>query len=320
MPGEDSSYAWQGWIPSQDVPHVLNPPQGFVQSANQRAVDSTYPYFIPGDYITPRGVTLHNKLAAAQGITVDNMKQLQNDVFSSMAASAIPFFLQHTDEAYLNESELAYLNQLKSWDYNVSADATAPTIYQAWFDSLEKQVWSDEFAQLKKTTALPDEETLFEALRRDTLFRFIDNTTTTETETLNQQVTTAFKLAAAGLAREQQTNELVWWKHKGSAIQHLLRDALKPFGRYNLQSGGWGNVLHAHTKTNGPSWRMIVHLTAETEAWGIYPAGQSGNPGSPFYDNFVDDWVAGRYYRLWVMKASEAADKRIIGTLTFTKG
>ncbi|HEX8314456.1 MAG TPA: penicillin acylase family protein [Flavisolibacter sp.] len=320
MPGEDSSYAWQGWIPSQDVPHVLNPPQGFVQSANQRAVDSTYPYFIPGDYITPRGVTLHNKLAAAQGVTVDNMKRLQNDAFSSMAASAIPFLLQHTDEPYLNESELAYLNQLKTWDYNVSANATAPTIYQAWFDSLEKQVWSDEFAQLKKTTALPDEETLFEALRRDTLFRFIDNITTAETETLNQQVTTAFKLAAGGLAKEEKANELVWWKHKGSAIQHSLRDALKPFGRYDLPSGGWGNVLHAHTKTNGPSWRMIVHLTAETEAWGIYPAGQSGNPGSPFYDNFVDDWVAGRYYRLWVMKASEAADKRIIGTLTFTQG
>jgi penicillin amidase len=63
---------------------------------------------------------------------------------------------------------------------------------------------------------------------------------------------------------------------------------------------------------------MIVSLTPETEAWGIYPSGQSGNPGSRFYDNFIDDWVAGKYYRLWMMKASEQGDKRIIGTMHFS--
>lgn len=320
MPGEDTSYAWQGWIPQVDVPHVLNPAQGFVQSANQRAVDSTYPYFIPGDYIAPRGISLQQHLTQMQNITVDDMKHLQNDVYSPLAATAIPFLLQHTDEAYLNSGELKYLNQLKTWDYKVSANATAPTIYQAWFDSLEKQIWSDEFARVKKTVAWPDEQTLFENLKRDSFFRFIDDVKTSETETLNQQVTTAFKLAAAGLAKEEMTNGLVWWKHKGSSILHLLRESLLPLGRTNLQSGGWGNVLHAHTKTNGPSWRMIVQLSAETEAWGIYPAGQSGNPGSRFYDNFVDDWVAGKYYRLWLMKEAEAADKRIIGTLHFTHG
>jgi penicillin amidase len=320
MPGEDSSYAWKGWIPPQDNPHILNPAQGFVQSANQRAVDSTYPYFIPGDYIAPRGISLSNQLERMQGITVDDMKRLQNDVFSSLASNAVPFLLQHVDEAYLNDGELNYLNQLKQWDFKVSANVNAPTIYQAWFDSLEKQIWSDEFARVEKTVAWPDEQTLFENLRKDTLFRFVDNVSTSQTETLNQQVTTAFKLAAAGLAKEEVTNGLVWWKHKGSAIQHLLRDNLKPFGRYDLESGGWGNVLHAHTKTNGPSWRMIVHLTPETEAWGIYPAGQSGNPGSRFYDSFVNDWVAGKYYRLWLMKPSETADKRIIGRLNFTNG
>jgi penicillin amidase len=53
MPGEDSSYNWQGWIPQQDNPHVINPEQGFIQSANQRAADAGYPYFIPGDYFVP---------------------------------------------------------------------------------------------------------------------------------------------------------------------------------------------------------------------------------------------------------------------------
>ena len=71
--------------------------------------------------------------------------------------------------------------------------------------------------------------------------------------------------------------------------------------------------------THGPSWRMIVHMTDPVEAYGIYPGGQSGMPGSKFYDNYIDDWAAGKYYRLWVMKPGEEKDKRIIGTMTFSK-
>jgi penicillin amidase len=50
---------------------------------------------------------------------------------------------------------------------------------------------------------------------------------------------------------------------------------------------------------------MLIHLTGETEAYGIYPGGQNGNPGSRFYDDYVDIWVSGKYNRLWLMKPEE---------------
>jgi penicillin amidase len=62
---------------------------------------------------------------------------------------------------------------------------------------------------------------------------------------------------------------------------------------------------------------MIVELTDKTEAWGIYPGGQSGNPGSKFYDNFTNDWAKGNYNRLWVMTTSEVNDKRIKFRMNF---
>ena len=207
-------------------------------------------------------------------------------------------------------------NKVRNWDFNISANATAPTIYQAWFDSLEKQIWADELTSINKTFEWPEEQTLVENLKRDSAFVFVDNMNTSDTETLKQQVTAAFKVAAAGLAKEEAVNGLVWWKHKDSYILHLLRESLLPFGRTHIQAGGWSTVLNAHTKTHGPSWRMVVHLTADIEAYGIYPGGQSGNPGSKFYDNAVDDWAAGRYYTLWMMKENEASDKRVIGKLT----
>jgi penicillin amidase len=223
------------------------------------------------------------------------------------------------EENYLNGDELKYLNELKNWDYQVTAQARGATIYQTWFDSLEKVIWADEFAQINKTITYPAEQDLFERLAKDSVFHFIDNITTPQVETLNQQVTTAFKMASSELAGKEAGDGLLWWKYKKSSIQHLLRDAVPALGRFDIPAGGWGNVINAYGKTNGPSWRMIVHLTPVTEAYGIYPAGQSGNPGSRFYDNFIDDWVAGKYYRLWMMKSSEAGDKRIIGKLRFSK-
>lgn len=319
LPGEDSAYGWKGWIPQQDNPHALNPPQGFLQSANQRPVDGSYPYFIPGDYIETRGLSAYRQLDTAQRITPQQMMRLQNDVYSPLAAMVVPFLFKHLDQEYLNGEEQKLAADVRNWNFQVTASSTAATVYQTWFDSLEKAIWTDEFARIGKAITYPSEQTLFENLVRDSAFRFIDNINTPEIETLRQQVTTAFKLAAGQLAKKAAPGGLEWWKHKESAIQHLLRDALPALGRYRIEAGGWGNVLNAFTKYNGPSWRMIVHLTPETEAYGIYPAGQSGNPASRFYDNFVDDWVAGKYYRLWMMKQSEKTDKRIIGKLQFNK-
>jgi penicillin G amidase len=62
MPGEDSSYMWQGFIPQIENPNILNPSSGFIQTANQRPVDGTYPYFIPGNYIESRGIAIEKRL------------------------------------------------------------------------------------------------------------------------------------------------------------------------------------------------------------------------------------------------------------------
>ena len=73
---------------------------------------------------------------------------------------------------------------------------------------------------------------------------------------------------------------------------------IDPFSRLHLPVGGGKGAINATTNDHGPSWRMIVHMTDGIEAYGIYPGGQSGNPGSRFYDDSVDDWDAGKYHTL----------------------
>lgn len=318
MPGEDSSYQWQGYIPQDENPHVLNPAEGFIQSANQRPVDSAYPYFIPGNYFVPRGRTIYRQLQQLPRATVKDMMQLQTNYYNSLAADAVPLLMKYADSSQFNQRAHAYFNQLKSWNYFETAQATAPTIYHAWMHALDSLLLNDEFSRIKAPFVLPDEQTIVEALLRDGAMSFVDNINTPQIETIGQHITHALQIATQNLEKEEKMNGLVWWKHKNATIYHLTRTALLPFAHKGMEVGGSNSTPNAITATHGPSWRMIVQLSSPTEAYGIYPGGQSGNPGSRFYDNFTNSWAAGNYFSLWMMKENEAADKRIQWKMLFS--
>jgi len=320
MPGEDNSYMWQGFIPQGENPHALNPERGFLESANQRPADSAYPYFIPGSYITPRGITIENKLAAMNGITPDDMKKLQYDYFNTLAEDALPVLLKYVREADLTPASKKYLALVRSWDFYATPDSKGQTIYQCWWDSTEVAIWKDEITKVIPQAPWPEEQTTMELLKKDSTLVFIDNINTPEKETLFDIVTAALNKAATNLSEKETAGKLEWSKFKNPTVYHLLKDALLPFARRGLPVGGNGNIINAVTHSHGPSWRMIVHLTTPTEAYGVYPAGQSGNPGSKYYDSFVDTWAAGKYYPLWFMREGDKTDKKVKWIMKFAKG
>ena len=90
---------------------------------------------------------------------------------------------------------------------------------------------------------------------------------------------------------------------------HLMR--LEPLS-VHVKSGGNHDIVNAHGRTKGPSWRMIVSLeNTGIKMWGIYPGGQSGNPGSVFYSNMIDYWVTGQYFPMLFMQYAEDGRNRI---------
>lgn len=317
MPGEDSSYMWQGFIPARENPHILNPSTGFLQSANQRAVDSSYPYFIPGTYITPRGITISNLLSGMTSVTPSDMMQLQQNYHNSLAEDARPFLLQHVNEGALGSEEKRYLGKLRSWDLKASPESEGQTIFQAWWDSLEVNLWKDELSQHNLPFYWPDEQTTLEILLREKDLRFVDDINTPAKEDINTIVTNALKEATIDLKKKEDAGVLEWSKFKNPTIYHLLKEPLIAFARSGIRVGGNGNIINAVTHSHGPSWRMVVHLSEKVEAYGVYPGGQSGNPGSIYYDIFVDDWATGKYYPLWFMKAGDKLDKKVKWRMSF---
>jgi penicillin G amidase len=317
MPGTDSSYLWQGMIPQEENPHELNPERGFVSSANQLPVDSSYSYYLGGHYLLYRGWGINKRLSAMNNLTPQDMMKLQTDTYNVFGAMALPVIIKNMDVTKLTHDERQYFEILKTWNLRNDANSKGATLFILTWDSLENKVWNDEFLKTNLQMLMPYESTLLDNILKDSSFKFLDDINTPQKETLGDDVTAAFKKAAFIAKKAEADGRLEWAKYKDTKILHLAR--LDALSRLHLPIGGGTNTINAANSQHGPSWRMIVSLTPETEAYGVYPGGQSGNPGSKFYDDFVDTWVQGKYNALWVMKAEDTGDKRIKWKMRFTK-
>ena len=318
MPGFDSSYMWQGMIPSDETPFQYNPERGFVSSANQRPVDSVYPYYLGREYPLFRGFYLNRKLTSMQNITVQDMMALQTSNYNVFAEMAIPVLLKNIQQEKLNQQEKKYYQNLSQWNFENDKNSTAATIFELTWKKFTDTVYFDEYFNAPENTLHPFDNTLLEAVLRDSAYKFIDNISTVQIETINEIITAAFKTSVITLKQLETEDRLEWGKYKDTHIDYLLK--FPSFSSLHIPIGGTTHSLNAAIGNHGPSWRMIVSLTPKTEAYGIYPGGQSGNPGSRFYDDAVNNWAAGNYYNLWLMTKEEQNDKRIKWKMSFAYG
>ena len=316
MPGIDSSYMWQGMIPQNEIPFQHNPERGFVSSANQKPTDSTYAYYLGREYPVARGLLINKRLTAMQQITPQDMMALQTDNYNIYAEELLPVLMKQINVGMLNADETKYFSILKSWNLRNDAASIGATVYNEWYKKFKTDVYDDEFAKAPQPIQIPFESTLIEATIRDSSYKFFDNINTTKKETLADDALKSFKEAVLIVKNLETTGKLEWWKNKDTRINHLLKQPA--FSRMHLNMGGGRNMINATTEDHGPSWRMIVSLTAKTEAYGVYPGGQNGNPGSLYYDNFVDKWAEGKYYSLWMMTKEEVKDNRVKWIMNFS--
>ena len=315
MPGTDSSYLWEGMIPQDENPHQINPERNFVSSANQMPTDTTYPYYLGGSYPPFRGLEINKRLNEMENITPQDMMKLQTDNYNVFGEMALPVLVNNMEVDKLNADEKKYFDILKNWDHSNDVNSKGATLFVVTWDSLETTVWADEFEKSGLKLMWPHQSTLVDDIQKYPNFNYFDNINTPQIESLQDDVTAAFKKAAAVYKKAEENGKERWAKFKDTKILHLAR--LDALSRLHLPIGGGTNTINAANEQHGPSWRMIVSLTPQTEAYGIYPGGQSGNPGSKFYDNFVDNWALGKYYSLWVMKASDANDRRVKWVMSF---
>lgn len=324
--GSKSSNDWKGFIPKEQIPAVKNPERGFVASANQHSTSPDYPYYYNGNFDDYRGRILNRILSKMDKITKEDMMALQNNNFSIKAEEALPQLIKYVNTSDLDETDQVFYNELKKWDYKYTSEGRSPILFEEWFDAFYRNTWDELTKYSQKMEFLQVEDWRTIALLTDQPeHSFFDNKSTKPIETAKEIAHQSFKEMSNIVQNLEIDNDgsLDWYKYRSASIQHLL--GIPAFSRSNIKAGGSANSLNAirGNKTAldgwGPSWRMIVAFEeGEVEAYGIYPGGQSGDPVSPFYDNMIDDWAAGEYYKLHFVKSIEDLGDHTLHVETWT--
>ena len=81
VPGWTGEHEWAGMIPRDELPHVLDPDEGFVASANTQIAGVGYPYALPGEYLArlPRHAHPPADRANAASTTRHSFSAIQGD-------------------------------------------------------------------------------------------------------------------------------------------------------------------------------------------------------------------------------------------------
>ena len=316
MDGTNPDHDWQGFIPQDQNPHIKNPERGFVSSANQHPVDSTYPYFFHGSFEYYRNRRINNVLASSNKLTFLDMMKLQNDNYNLKAEEGLPLMISFLNENNLSDSEKEHLKILKKWDFYSEKDAVAPALFELWLDTLMAQTF-DEFKDAKQFEP-PKQYVFLEFLKDHPQHNFFDMPSTEARETAGDIVQKSFADMSAFFSSWSSSNKLPlnWMNYKNTHLTHLAR-TLKPFDIDNVPIGGNSSIVNATSSTHGASWRMIVSLEDTIKAWGVYPGGQSGNPGSPYYADMVSRWAEGKYIPLLFLLSPDEKNERIVFTQKF---
>jgi penicillin amidase len=317
MDGSLPENDWQSFIPQAFNAHTKNPARGFVSSANQHPVDEAYPFYVYNDgYETYRNRVINSYFNAKDEFNIQDFKDLHNNNYNLKASELMPYMLETMDVSNLTAEEKVIFDEAKAWKYNNDIDEVGPSIWKQWYEKLYDMVW-DEFDIEGTALDAPYTYQTIYLLKNKGGDPFMDIIETPKKETAKDLFLLSFKKAAARLMEiKLEEGNYTWVNYKGTYAGHLLQ-GLPAFSRFDIPIGGGRNIVNATSENWGPSWRMIVEMTSPPTALGIYPGGQSGNPGSKYYDNFIDDWAAGKYHQLNFLQSDIATDV-IISTQTLT--
>jgi penicillin amidase len=156
-------------------------------------------------------------------------------------------------------------------------------------------IW-DEIFTSKIALDDPSTYTTIRLIKEKPNLSFFDIIETSEKENAQDVVRLAFKSGVEKIEewKVEKGKDPRWADYKDTFIGHLLQGL--PAFSAKVEHGGNHDIVNASSRTHGPSWRMVVSLEkTKVKAWGVYPGGQSGNPGSHYYNNMTQYWATGNY-------------------------
>jgi penicillin amidase len=333
-PGWDARYDWNGFIPFDELPRVFNPASQRIVTANQKIVGPDYPHFLTSEWALPyRADRINALLDARARHGVGSFENIQEDHVSRAAQELLPV-LRGT--APRTARAKAALDALASWNGEMDARLAQPLIFNAWMREASRMIFADELgAELmrdywdQRNVHLP----LVNVLKgRDGQQRWcLDSAAPPEgkPQSCAEVLSASLESALSDLER-RYGKEMSQWRW-GEA--HAARSEHRPFGRvallapffdirvptsgdtYTVNAGRFSmrDEKEPFLSRHASTFRAIYDLSDPENSRFIHSTGQSGNPLSPLYRNYVQRWKDVQYLPMKTRRAD--VEKEQLGTL-----
>lgn len=320
--GASGNDEWTDFVPPEEWPHVIDPPSGFIVSANNKPLaaalpTSEGPYNVEGYWQPPyRSTRITQLLRTKSKWTLDDLREIQNDVLVSSAKTFLNVLLPLVADA----PEKEQVKALAAWDQKATLDSTTTGLYFAWRDALVKEIFADELgeAPFEAFAESAESEHSLERALAEPSDPFWDDVRTPAKETpeliAKRALTAAVK--AIGKPKRWGSQHTLEFQHpfaRGSSIAGWIFD-LGPYpvpgGAETVNNFPPDDEGHVHI---GPSTRRLIDFAAPAHGFTILPTGESGHRMSPHFGDQARLYVDGRYREVSLDKSD--VDKRTSVTL-----
>ncbi|KGR86093.1 penicillin acylase family protein [Lysinibacillus odysseyi] len=307
VPGDSSDYGWEGYIPYEELPTVINPEEGYIATANNKVVGEEYPYYITDFWAQPyRFERIVDLLESKEKLSVQDMKNIQMDTVNLYAAEFLPYFLKTIKEADVDGKYTDIIASLEAWDYNETIDAPQPLVFNFLIEELKESLFAEEIPE-EVYMMMPGKYQIMDNLLRDA-YKGNEGMWIEKAGGLERFVYKSFEETIKELKDTYGDNYKKWawgdfhqltFDHSISAASDLvawyLNPAPQPVGGSRTTVQAAGNRINGKVN-HGASWRFVADVGNLSKADHIVGPGQSGHKKSEWYHDQVDDWAKGNYH------------------------
>lgn len=312
VPIDNSTHEWQGYIPFDSLPNSVDPPSGFLATANSRVTTEKSPYPLTLEWIDPyRAERIYKLLDGRGGLAPKDMLAVQTDVYSDMDqefGQRLAYAIDHTDGVDARLRQAADL--MRSWDGRLTTDSAAASLvtrtrYALWPLILQPKLGKDAAYYRWEESNFAEEEIVMHA-RTDWLPPSYKNWDALLTDAVRK-----------GMEEGKAPANITKWTY-GSwhvvDLEHPLAAYLPLIGRIagtgpQPQSGDTTTVKQVG-RAFGPSQRFTMDWNNVDGSTENIVLGESSNPYSPYYRDQWNAWYSGTTFALPFTQTAVAAQNR----------
>lgn len=339
--GTNTENDWQGYVPVEEIPVVLNPKENFITSANNKILKD-FKYHISNLWEPSSRIDrIYELLNSKEKHSAEDFKKYQMDITSPYAKLITSHIVKAFEGIKINDNNLkTAIELLSEWDFNLNKQSQTPSIYVVTLKYLLHNIYYDElgddlFNRFVFLANVPF-RSLLQVLDKPESLIF-DDISTAKTESKNEIIRKSLADALTFL-EENLGKDLTNWqwgrlhavtfKHAFSGNFSLL-DKYINIGPYEI--GGDGTTINnteypfsesidkypmfSHSEFEnilGPSMRYIYDFAKPDQYYLILTTGQSGNVMSDNYRDQTPYWLQGKYMLIKTDESSIRKNKNLL--------